>query len=165
MTTFCIAFYESYLSMASLFPLCVLSLFSVTFFPVLFVCECTFMKWPWMEIPESIGGTPVSAETEPVWTSLATSAATAIQASKWDPLETARKSLNSLLTLFVQGRSPTPQPFFSRPLFVCKFICQGSTEVFKTLASVLDISYSANAYICTVHPRLTQLLRPIPWTQ
>jgi len=35
-----------------------------------------------------------------------------------------------LNNLFVQGGSPTPHPFSSRPHFVCKFSRQRSTEVF-----------------------------------
>ncbi len=33
--------------------------------------------------------------------------------------------------VFVQGGSPTPHPFSSRPHFVCKFSRQRSTEVFQ----------------------------------
>ncbi len=34
------------------------------------------------------------------------------------------------IIVFVQGESPTPPPFSSRPHFVCKFSHQGSTKVF-----------------------------------
>ncbi len=57
--------------------------------------------------------------------------------------------------MFVQGGSPAPHPFSSRPHFVCKFSRQRSTEVFKTLApwlTVLDIPYFAEAYSRTVRP-------------
>ncbi len=43
---------------------------------------------------------------------------------------------------FVEGRSPTPYPLFSRPLFVCKFGCQGSTAAFfKPRALAYSIGY------------------------
>ncbi len=61
----------------------------------------------------------------------------------------------SIIILFVQGGSPTPHPFSSRPHFVCKFSRQRSTEVFKTLAprlTVLDIPYFADAYSRTMRP-------------
>jgi hypothetical protein len=35
-----------------------------------------------------------------------------------------------LIIVFVQGRSPTPHPFSSRPHFVCQFSRQRSTKVF-----------------------------------
>ncbi len=38
--------------------------------------------------------------------------------------------LSKYIIVFVQGGSPTPHPFSSRPHFVCKFSRQRSTEVF-----------------------------------
>jgi hypothetical protein len=40
------------------------------------------------------------------------------------------KNKNGFISVFVQGGSPTPHPFSSRPHFVCKFSRQRSTEVF-----------------------------------
>ncbi len=39
------------------------------------------------------------------------------------------RKYDSIIILFVQGGSPTPHPFSSRPHFVCKFSCQRSTKV------------------------------------
>ena len=54
-----------------------------------------------------------------------------IKAGKWQ-MDVLKNELEYLLIIivFVQGGSPTPHPFSSRPHFVCKFSRQRSTEVF-----------------------------------
>jgi hypothetical protein len=65
------------------------------------------------------------------------------------------KTQLELIIVFVQGGSPTPHPFSSRPHFVCNLVAKGAPKFFKTLAprlTVLDIPYFPDAYSRTVRP-------------
>ncbi len=71
-------------------------------------------------------------------------------------------TLYFLIIIFVQGGSPAPYFFSSRPLFVCKLFRQGSTEVLlRPWRAIMDISYLLMhiAASCVLY-RLTQLLSP-----